>query len=208
MRQYNIKPWRFQKPTGRGIKKGRVMDFRQIQKEKSLAWFKLADLIARREREKALSVFRLLAHSLPDRAYVLQIEGDILLYLDDGKNAVEKYKAAAFLYQKDKRWVDAIAVYEHLLTQSHDSVEVLSTLILSYAMVDWEEKFHERFQNLTGLMHQGVCDTESFERTVREIAGLIDPSEPKVKGWVSDWMAKSMPSFQPALQESLRGLVR
>ena len=184
------------------------MDFRPIQKEKSLAWFKLADLIARREREKALSVFRLLAHSLPDRAYVLQIEGDILWYLDDDKSAVEKYKAAAFLYQKEKRWVDAIAVYEHIFTQNNDSVEVLSSLILFYAMVDWEEKFQERFQNLTSLMHKGACEAEEFERVVREIAGLIDPSEPMAKQWISQWVAHTISSLQPALQDRLKGVVR
>src|SRR5271157_3821637 len=108
-------------------------------KERSLAWFKLADLIARGEREKALSVFRLLAHSLPDRAYVLQLEGDILWHLDD-KNAEEKYKQAAFLYQKEKRWIDAIAIYEHLLSQSPDSYEIFSILLAAYAIIDWQEK--------------------------------------------------------------------
>src|SRR3990172_6949193 len=99
----------------------------QSQQEKSLAWFKLADLIARGEREKALNVFRLLSHSLPDRAYALQLEGDILWYLDD-KASQEKYKQAAFLYQKEKRWVDAISIYEHLLFQNPQSTDVLSVL--------------------------------------------------------------------------------
>ena len=66
------------------------MEQQEGHKEKSLAWFKLADLIARGEREKALNVFRLLSHSLQDRAYSLQLEGDLLWYLDD-KNFTEKY---------------------------------------------------------------------------------------------------------------------
>ena len=166
------------------------MDFRQIQKEKSLAWFKLADLIARREREKALSVFRLLAHSLPDRAYVLQIEGDILWHLEDDKSAVEKYKAAAFLYQKEKRWIDAIAVYEHLFTQQPDAVEVLGSLIIFYAVIDWEDKFHERFQALVVLKEKNMCDAVEFDRITREVTGLIDPSEPHAKAWLAKWVAR------------------
>lgn len=163
------------------------MDFRQDQKEKSLAWFKLADLIARREREKALNVFRLLAHSLPDRAYVLQIEGDILWYLDDDKNAAEKYKQAAFLYQQEKRWVDAIAVYENLYTQNSDSIEILGLLLFLYANIDWPDRFNERFHNLKTLRASGQCDTSEFERITREIAGLIDSSRPHDKMWLAEW---------------------
>ena len=139
--------------------------YQQSQQEKSLAWFKLADLIARGEREKALSVFRLLAHSLSDRAYVLQLEGDILWYLDD-KSAVERYKQAAFLYQKEKRWVDAIAIYEHLLSQTPEAYELLAKLLIFYAIIDWPEKFNERYNLLAQLFANQNLDHRSEERRV------------------------------------------
>src|SRR5271157_2908011 len=134
-------------------------------KERSLAWFKLADLIARGEREKALSVFRLLAHSLPDKAYVLQLEGDILWHLDD-KNADEKYKQAAYLYQKEKRWVDAIALYEHLLTQNSNSYDALSALLVFYAMIDWAEKFQERCEQLLRLLKEQLINDSQVEKAL------------------------------------------
>jgi tetratricopeptide (TPR) repeat protein len=165
----------------------------QCQQEKSLAWFKLADLIARGEREKALSVFRLLAHSLSDRAYVLQLEGDILWYLDD-KSAVERYKQAAFLYQKEKRWVDAIAIYEHLLTQSPESYEILATLLVFYAIIDWPEKFNERYTRLEQLFMGQSLDQSEMEKIFKdiiEVAKFADNKHEKV--WLTDWLAQAIP---------------
>ena len=49
----------------------------------SLAWFKLAEFVTRGEKERALSIFRLLAHSIRHDALVVQLEGDILLAFDD-----------------------------------------------------------------------------------------------------------------------------
>ena len=163
------------------------MDLQQTEKGKSLAWFKLADLIARGEREKALSVFRLLAHSLPDRAYALQLEGDILWYLDD-TNATEKYKQAAFLYQQEKRWIEAIAVYEHLLFQHSDSVHIISELIIFYAIIDWQDKFQERFDGLLVLVNNGKSHVTDLGRVVSEVVSLVDPSVSSSKGWITEWL--------------------
>jgi hypothetical protein len=51
-----------------------------------VAWFKLADLITRKEKEKALNLYRLLSHSFEDRAYALQVEEKTrLLLINIGK---------------------------------------------------------------------------------------------------------------------------
>ena len=44
----------------------------------TIAWFKLAECVAKGEKEKAFGVYRLLMHSLEDQAYAYQLEGDLL----------------------------------------------------------------------------------------------------------------------------------
>ncbi len=184
------------------------MERQQSQKDKSLAWFKLADLIARGEREKALSVFRLLSHSLPDRAYALQLEGDILWFLED-KNSTEKYKQAAFLYQREKRWVDAIAVYEHLLTQESDSYDILSALLIFYAMIDWQEKFHERYHQLVALFNNRTIDEFQLEKAVKDVVDIVAEAEQEHKSaWFWQWFDEMLADVPEVLATRLRALKR
>ena len=49
----------------------------------NVAWFKLAECVARGEKEKALGVYRLLVHSLDEPAFIRQLEGDLLLAFKD-----------------------------------------------------------------------------------------------------------------------------
>lgn len=138
----------------------------------SVAWFKLAELIMRREREKALSVYRLLAHSFENRAYALQLEGDILWYLDD-KGCTEKYKEAALLYQQEKRWFDAVAVYEHLYSVA-PVYDHLTTLLRYYILVDWQEKAQHCFTELASLITSKKIDELHI---INSIKTIVDDEE-------------------------------
>ena len=171
------------------------MERQQDHKERSVAWFKLAELIARGEREKALSVFRLLAHSLPDRAYVLQIEGDILWFLDD-VTAADKYKQAAVLYHKEKRLVDAISLYEHLLMQRADSYDILSHLLILYASMDWKDKFEHCFARMLALFSKHAIDTPQLEKTLRDLAASSASTNP----WLASWAKSVTPRLPTDLQ--------
>jgi len=183
------------------------MERQQSLRETSVAWFKLADLIARGEREKALNVFRLLAHSLSDRAYALQLEGDILWHLEDG-NAGEKYKQAAFLYQKEKRWVDAIAIYEHLATFEPESYEILSKLLIFYVMIDWEEKFQDRYQRLIQLFHDHTISEIQIEKSIKDlITAVLMIDEVQQKPWFLQWFTKAVNDLPEAIAVRLRGLL-
>jgi hypothetical protein len=113
-------------------------------RESSVAWFRLAELISHGEKEKALSFYRLLAHSFEDCAYSLQVEGDILWSFED-KCALEKYKQAAFLYCKEQKITAAVSIYEHLFVLQVYNFEVLQYLISSYMKLDWFEKLEDRF---------------------------------------------------------------
>jgi tetratricopeptide (TPR) repeat protein len=85
----------------------------------NIAWFKLAEFVSRGEKERALSVYKLLMHSVADQAFAHQLEGDILLAFDDA-SAVDRYHRAADVYKKQKDYQKAIAVYEHVASCKND----------------------------------------------------------------------------------------
>lgn len=98
----------------------------------NVAWFKLAECVSRGEKERALGVYRLLAHSFDNPAFATQLEGDILLAFNDQKNAIEKYHYAAQLYAKNDCPLEAAAVYEHLMVLVGDKQECITQLIDLY----------------------------------------------------------------------------
>lgn len=102
----------------------------------NVAWFKLAECVARGEKEKALGVYRLLIHSLEDPALICQLEGDLLLSFKD-LQAVDKYIAAASLYQKNNKLNEAAALYEHVVSLVPDSENYLSKLIDLYQELEF-----------------------------------------------------------------------
>ncbi len=189
------------------LKKGERMEPQQSLRERSLAWFKIADLIARGEREKALSVFRLLSHSLADQAYVLQLEADILWHMDD-KGAVDKYRQAAFLYHKEKRLVDAIAIYEHLLMLEPDSYDHLSVVLVFYALLDWPERFAGCYQRLEELFKTSIIDELQLEKAIRDVFDVANGSDQKnKKAWFFDWFKDTLSTLPDGLATRLQGLL-
>lgn len=142
-------------------------------KTSCVAWFKLADLITRKEKEKALNLYRLLSHSFDDKAYALQVEGDILWSLED-EVALDRYKQAAFLYKKEKNLVAATAVYEHMLTLQPNNYDFLSTLIVLYILLSWPEKFEERYQLLLIKLEQGVVREDQVFDFSKKILDFVN----------------------------------
>lgn len=96
----------------------------------NIAWFKLAEFVSRGEKERALSVYKLLMHSIADQAFAYQLEGDILLAFDDNA-AIDRYHLAANVYKKNGNYQKAIAVYEHVALHKND-IRVLEALIDIY----------------------------------------------------------------------------
>jgi tetratricopeptide (TPR) repeat protein len=164
----------------------------------TVAWFKLAELITRKEREKALSVYRLLAHSLENRAYALQLEGDILWSFDD-KGASEKYKAAAFLYHKEKRFIDAIALYENLLFKDPQNSECLAYLVQCYAVIDWPEKCTQRLGQLLDLLVKKLADEVIVFKTIKHVVEMAKLSGNKEK---LAWIVEMLQTVKHAIPEN------
>jgi hypothetical protein len=76
----------------------------------SIAWFKLAEFVGRKEKERALYLFRLLMHSLNDQALIAQLEGDLLAAFGDEK-AIESYERAVRGYIATQRISHARMLY-------------------------------------------------------------------------------------------------
>lgn len=113
----------------------------------TIAWFKLADCIARGEKERALGVYRLLSHSLDDSALARQLYGDILLSFNDDA-AQEKYLEAATMYEEDNRLLEAAAIYEHLVTLQSDNISYREKLIELYQALRIASKVREYVSEL------------------------------------------------------------
>lgn len=123
----------------------------------NVAWFKLADFVARGEKERALVTYRLLMHSVVDQAFSYQLEGDILLAFDDHV-AFDRYHQAACLYKKDGNMKKAIAVYEHALFFKTDAV-ILEALLDIYDTLQEHHNFLSTFMKYANLMIQNKqCD--------------------------------------------------
>ena len=123
----------------------------------NVAWFKLADFVARGEKERALCTYRLLMHSVVDQAFSYQLEGDILLAFEDDL-AFERYHQAACLYKKDGNIKKAIAVYEHALFFKTDAVLLEALLDMYDGLQQWHN-FLTTFMKYAHLMVQNKqCD--------------------------------------------------
>jgi tetratricopeptide (TPR) repeat protein len=105
-----------------------------LQEKYSIAWFKLAECISRREKERALGVYRLLSHSFENQALGCQLEADILLACNDSSNAIKMYERAAQFYYEQHEPVQAAAIYDHLFTISGDQ-GYLETIVALYAQL-------------------------------------------------------------------------
>ena len=146
------------------------MDLSSEKRDASVAWFRLSELVARGEKEKALNLYRLLSHSFEDRAYALQVEGDILWSFED-KDALEKYKQSAFLYKKEQKIASAISIYEHLFTVEPDNKDVLRHLLEFYIQIDWIDKVDDRF----AIVAKWYVDEKlTFDQTWHIIRSVLD----------------------------------
>lgn len=109
----------------------------------NIAWFKLAECVSRGEKERALGVYRLLAHSIDDAAFAKQLEGDILLSFNERTLAEQRYRDSAHLYKESGRILEAAAIFEHLYQLDRSSDFYKSSLIELYTQLDVPAKIKE-----------------------------------------------------------------
>jgi tetratricopeptide (TPR) repeat protein len=112
----------------------------EFTEKKTIAWFTLAECVSRGERERAFGVYRLLSHSLDDRALALQLEADLLCAFKMESEALEKYEKAMKVYKQSSKLLEAAAVCEHMrLLDTHNSAYAQQALEL-YSSLQFEDR--------------------------------------------------------------------
>ncbi len=143
------------------------------QNNSSVAWFKIANLIERKEREKALSVYKLMSHSLQDRAYALQLEGDILWYFEEIPESCLKYLQSAFLYRNAQRWLDAVSLYEQVSLLDPNNYDALIYSVPCYAQLAWDKKFKQNLETISAFVSQNPSDEKLVAHLIKSLAEVV-----------------------------------
>lgn len=129
---------------------------RQLPSDKyNVAWFKLAEFVSRGERERALGIYKLLVHSLNDRALAYQLEGDLLLSFHDKPAAFQQYYNAVDAYKQDARIVEAAAIYEHLIALDPSLKENLLQILPLYEIIGLKSRLFAHLDRLCCLFVEG-----------------------------------------------------
>ncbi len=139
----------------------------------SIAWFNLAQAIARREKERVFGMYRLLSYSLDNTALALQLEGDILRIFDMDDEAEQKYKQSAELYQKQGDILHAGALYYYLFTFAKTSEIYFDRLILLHLSVKKYDACRQLFEKLKTMAHL-ASDVELMNKTMQRIKEIKD----------------------------------
>lgn len=136
---------------------------RQLPSDKyNVAWFKLAEFVARGERERALGLYKLLIHSFDDRALAHQLQGDLLLSFNDKAAAYQCYCDAAGVYKQESRTIEAAAVYEHIILLNPECQESLIQIIELYGQLNIPSRLVVHLSRLCSLLIQ-KSEFEQFE---------------------------------------------
>lgn len=120
----------------------------RLKSEKySIAWFKLAELVSRKEKEKALGLYRLLFHALEDKALGYQLEGDLLFAFSD-KQAIESYYKAASFYEKNFKLIQAANLYENMHALAPERIEFSLKLVSLYTQLNNLQKVEKAYKSM------------------------------------------------------------
>lgn len=126
---------------------------KQTQFDKhTIAWFKIADCVSRGEKERALGVYRLLSHSFNDNAVARQLEADIYLSFNEYHLAIPLYTQAIELYQKSSRFLEAVAICEHLITIDDQDLVSRREAIKLHNLLGNKVKAYEHIQKSLSLL--------------------------------------------------------
>lgn len=100
-------------------RRGRILP-KEAEVQSNVAWFKLAEFMRRGEKERALSLYRLLIHSISDEPFLKKLEADIW-FLFSPKKSETYYHEAAHAYLKADKKMEALFIFE-LLAQRYPMI--------------------------------------------------------------------------------------
>ena len=137
----------------------------------SLAWFKLAEFVSRGERERALSVYRLLMHTVDDPAFAKQLEGDLLGSFEQ-PGAFDSYMHAIELYRKNNKTAQAMAICEQVVGMAPHQQFFLDALIELYQESPHSTRIYLAFGNLLAPLVK-AHQTPSLVQALRALRPLL-----------------------------------
>jgi hypothetical protein len=164
---------------------------KQIERQKSIGWFKLAEFVERGEKERALGIYKLLALSIDDLAFAYQLEGDILLAFEDTL-ASSKYLQAAEHYIKQNNIMAAIGTLHHLIILAPEQThawQMLNDLYLNHYLT----KSTTHLRNL--INHKQITSAQSY------IEKLITKCQQEQKTPELDIIVDEIQKISPALHQ-------
>lgn len=174
----------------------------QLASEKfNVAWFKLAEFVQRKEKERALAIYRLLVHSVLDTALISQLEGDLLLSFKDEK-AIDLYKRAAFQYEQAGRYLEAALVYEHIIKITAPSLELVEKLFQWYDLI----AYHTKKARCAAHLVRMLMEAQLLEKLESFFAQLTLPKHLKAlahESFVLTFLKSEAYQQQPLLQQHI-----
>ena len=144
-------------------------EMKQTQGDKHMiAWFKIAECVSRGEKERALGVYRLLSHSFNDKAVANQLEGDINCAFGEYELAVPLYTSAMQVYSKSERFLEAVAVCEHLIAINAEDTRLHRQAITLYNELGNMRKAHEHIEKVLNIVF-----AQGHEHQVQEFLAFL-----------------------------------
>lgn len=137
----------------------------------NIGWYKLAEFVWGKKKEQAIAIFKLLSHSLKDKALALQLEGDILLSFND-KKAIDIYSKAAQQYKIDNKPIHALAIYENLNKLEPKNLNYYMEKLDLNIQINEKAKIELNVKEIINLTKQ-----ENLEKSLNQILANKDNSK-------------------------------
>lgn len=150
-----------------------------------------------------------MVHSLQDRAYALQLEGDILWAFEDAAAACEKYLQSAFLYRNVKRWLDAASLYEHIHILDSENLDTLIQAVPCYAQLGWDKKFNYNLDRIFAAISKNAWDDKFIINIIRALAESAKEIEnEKLKSELGHKLAQVVSTLPKNIAEKLEPILK
>lgn len=162
----------------------------------SIAWFVLAEFIRKGERERALTMYKLLMHNIDNPAFCIQVEADLLAFFKD-QEAEKRYKLAATLYAKQQDHQSACFLYEQLLLLSPANNELQQLLFQSYNRLGIQERACFFLEGLTQQLYKQGED---------QLADLLIHNAKELLDYLASTKSSAKNSFTQSHHEPLNDL--
>jgi hypothetical protein len=130
----------------------------------TIAWFKLAEFVTRKEKERAIVALKLLSHSIADKACSLLIEADLLHAFKD-ERAIVAYERSAQLYVDRQEPAQGAFIYEHLAQLTGDMSYLYTAM-----QVCAQERFIETWSRCAAQVGRLLIESRKYD----QIPGLLE----------------------------------